>query len=71
MTDYIRRERPAYYESLTARIERGEQVIQDADTGELRIVGVRDTRRRNPANEEEDSRAALILENDDSTYLED
>jgi DNA-directed RNA polymerase specialized sigma24 family protein len=71
MIDYMRRERPALYESLTAHLERGEQVVRDEDTGHVRIVGARETRRRVPFPDEDDSRAAHILENDPGSLLEE
>lgn len=39
MIDFVRKERPALFESLTPYLERGDQIVQDDDTHELRIVG--------------------------------
>jgi len=38
MIDYMRRERPAVFESLCARLERGDQMVQDPDTGDLHCI---------------------------------
>lgn len=68
MIDFMRRERPKLYESLTAHLERGDQVIRDEDTGEVRLLTVRETHRRSLLLDEEDSRAASLLESaSDST----
>lgn len=46
MIDYMRRERPALYESLNVKMEHGGQIVYDASAGEARMVDERQTRRR-------------------------
>lgn len=53
MIDFVRKERPALYDSLTGHLERGDQVIKDEDTGEIRLLSVRDNHRRNLYENEE------------------
>lgn len=62
MIDYLRREHLARFESLTAHLERGDQVVRDEDTGETKLVTLRETHRRNTMLDDDESRAAVILE---------
>lgn len=46
MIDWMRREKPAMYESLTRLLENGDQLVQDPDTNEVLLVrGLEQNRR--------------------------
>lgn len=62
MIDWIRKERPEMSESLTPYLERGDQVVQDDDTNQARLIRIREPQRQQLFEDEERNRSSLRIE---------
>lgn len=62
MIDWFRKEKPAQYESLTSHLELGDQIVQDEDTKELKLVRMRDLRQQKLFEDDDNSRAHQLEE---------
>ena len=60
MIDWIRKERPEMSESLTPYLERGDQVVHDADTNQARLVRIRELQRHGFLDDEDYARTGRL-----------
>lgn len=66
MIDWVRKERPNMYESLTPYLDRGDQVVQDSDTQQARLVRVHEVHRRAVFEDEDYARSYRLEDAQDA-----
>lgn len=62
MIDFVRKERPGIYESLSAHLDKGDQLIKDAHTGEMRLLSTREKKKKQPIYEDDEWRVPGVVE---------